>query len=140
VAGDEAVYEDELEREWEADPYGEPLDPASPPMPHGYEATAATDPPDELSWAPAEQPYTEDGPLAEPSGAVPPESEPPLPRPHAAPHAGEETAEYEVEFEHEPGTSKEDVLEETPEFLQDAPDHDRLWFEQRPPRDFNFDS
>jgi hypothetical protein len=32
----------------------------------------------------------------------------------------------------------EDVLEETPEFLQDAPEHDRLWFEQRPPRDFDF--
>ena len=33
----------------------------------------------------------------------------------------------------------EDMLEETPEFLQDTPDHDRLWFEQRPPRDFDFD-
>ncbi len=32
-----------------------------------------------------------------------------------------------------------DVLEETPEFLQDTPEHDRLWFEQRPPRDFDFD-
>ena len=31
------------------------------------------------------------------------------------------------------------VLEETPEFLQDTPDHDRLWFEQRPPRDFDLD-
>jgi hypothetical protein len=36
-------------------------------------------------------------------------------------------------------SSDDDVLEETPEFLQDAPDHDRLWFEQRPPRDFDFD-
>ncbi|MEA2391155.1 MAG: hypothetical protein QOK31_1264 [Solirubrobacteraceae bacterium] len=34
----------------------------------------------------------------------------------------------------------EDVLEETPEFLQETPEHDRLWFEQRPPRDFDFDS
>jgi hypothetical protein len=33
----------------------------------------------------------------------------------------------------------EDVLEETPEFLSDTPDHDRLWFEQKPPRDFDFD-
>ena len=32
----------------------------------------------------------------------------------------------------------EDVLEETPEFLQDTPEHDRLWFEQRPPKDFDF--
>jgi hypothetical protein len=35
--------------------------------------------------------------------------------------------------------NEEDMLEETPEFLQDAPEHDRLWFEQRPPRDFDFD-
>ena len=33
----------------------------------------------------------------------------------------------------------EDVLEETPSFLQQAPEHDRLWFEQQPPRDFDFD-
>ena len=32
----------------------------------------------------------------------------------------------------------EDVLEETPEFLQETPEHDRLWFEQRPPKDFDF--
>jgi hypothetical protein len=36
------------------------------------------------------------------------------------------------------GEEDEDVLEETPEFLQDAPEHDRLWFEQKPPRDFDF--
>jgi hypothetical protein len=38
-----------------------------------------------------------------------------------------------------PPASDEDVLEETPEFLQETPEHDRLWFEQRPPRDFDFD-
>ena len=38
----------------------------------------------------------------------------------------------------EPGEA-DDVLEETPEFLQETPEHDRLWFEQRPPRDFDFD-
>jgi hypothetical protein len=32
-----------------------------------------------------------------------------------------------------------DVLEDTPEFLQETPEHDRLWFEQKPPRDFDFD-
>ena len=63
----------------------------------------------------------------------------PPPPPHPA--GGHETAEYNVEealeAEREPGD--EDVLEETPEFLQDTPDHDRLWFEQRPPKDFDFD-
>jgi hypothetical protein len=31
-----------------------------------------------------------------------------------------------------------DPLEETPEFLQES-EEDRLWFEQRPPKDFDFD-
>jgi hypothetical protein len=61
---------------------------------------------------------------------------------------GPETVEYDVEQEHSEGAEKqagagkekgEDVLEETPEFLQDTPDHDRLWFEQRPPKDFDFE-
>ena len=33
----------------------------------------------------------------------------------------------------------EDVLEETPEFLRDTPEQERLWFEQQGPRDFDFD-
>ena len=66
----------------------------------------------------------------------------PTPPPHPA--GGAETAEYDVEealdAELEHGTHEDDdVLEETPEFLQDTPDHDRLWFEQRPPKDFDFD-
>jgi hypothetical protein len=89
-------------------------------------------------------PFDSDEPSADPRGA-------PTPAPHPAPgspqqqpseHAGGETVEYEVEaaLEQERGTrAEDDVLEETPEFLQDTPDHDRLWFEQRPPRDFDFD-
>jgi hypothetical protein len=41
--------------------------------------------------------------------------------------------------ESRPETPDEDVLEETPDFLQETPEHERLWFEQRPPRDFDFD-
>ena len=37
------------------------------------------------------------------------------------------------------GPAEEDVLEETPEFLEETPEQDRLWFEQRPPKDFDFD-
>jgi hypothetical protein len=33
----------------------------------------------------------------------------------------------------------EDLLEETPDFLEETPEHDRLWFEQKPPKDFDFD-
>jgi hypothetical protein len=57
--------------------------------------------------------------------------------------AGDATVEYDVEgaldADEEHGAEREDVLEETPEFLQDTPDHDRLWFEQKPPKDFDFD-
>ncbi len=35
-------------------------------------------------------------------------------------------------------TDEADVLEETPDFLEETPEHDRLWFEQKPPRDFDF--
>jgi hypothetical protein len=51
-----------------------------------------------------------------------------------------DTAEFDMAIEDEElGVAGDDVLEETPEFLQDTPDHDRLWFEQRPPKDFDFD-
>ena len=85
---------------------------------------------------------------ASPQPAEPPPVAPPLDEPE---HLAEETAEYDVEAEHrkertgdqehtgEQEHAGEDVLEETPEFLQDTPDHDRLWFEQRPPKDFDFD-
>ncbi len=72
--------------------------------------------------------------LAERADAEPNVAEPP-PAP-VAPHLEQETEEYELEDDPE---ADDDVLETTPEFLQDAPDHDRLWFEQRPPRDFDFD-
>jgi hypothetical protein len=36
-------------------------------------------------------------------------------------------------------SSHEDVLEDTPDFLEDTPEDDDLWFEQRPPKDFDFD-
>jgi hypothetical protein len=61
------------------------------------------------------------------------------------------TIEYDVEqaFREEDGGDEseaastppedEDILEETPDFLADTPDHDRLWFEQKPPPDFDFD-
>ena len=35
--------------------------------------------------------------------------------------------------------SGDDVLEETPDFLRDTPESDRLWFEQGKPKDFDFD-
>jgi hypothetical protein len=82
-------------------------------------------------------------PAADEENLMAPESRPastPVPHPAGAP-AGGETVEYDVAdaLQQSPAEADEDVLEETPEFLQDTPDHDRLWFEQRPPRDFDFD-
>jgi hypothetical protein len=74
---------------------------------------------------PADVPSAADVPPAPaPVAPAPPAHEPPAaPAPPAA----------------APSADEEDVLEETPEFLQDTPEHDRLWFEQRPPKDFDFD-
>lgn len=60
------------------------------------------------------------------------------------PLIGEEEAEDEGEDEppdpdYDPDTGHEDVLEDTPDFLEDAPEDDELWFEQKPPKDFDFD-
>jgi hypothetical protein len=48
-----------------------------------------------------------------------------------------EDAEDETAFD--PETGHEDVLEDTPRFLEDAPEDDDLWFEQKPPKDFDLD-
>lgn len=81
------------------------------------------------------------------------------------PHAGQPTEEFDVEATqiHEPPPAERppsqaapappappapapeaqpgehDVLEDTPDFLQETPEHDRLWFEQAPPQEFDFD-
>ena len=96
-----------------------------------------------------------DAPAYEPPAEPEPEPEPELPptRPEALPEpdpvaedlAFEDTATEPDEpppaaaTPSPPQEGGEDVLEETPEFLQETPEHDRLWFEQRPPRDFDFD-
>lgn len=89
---------------------------------------------------------------AETPEAVAPELAPepePAP-PEASPSVGaiadpDVSEEWGFEPEEDPSpepaaaAEEEDVLEETPEFLQETPEHDRLWFEQKPPRDFDFD-
>jgi hypothetical protein len=47
--------------------------------------------------------------------------------------------EEELPVEAEVPDADEDVLEETPDFLEEAPEDDQLWFEQKPPKDFDFD-
>jgi hypothetical protein len=94
------------------------------------------------------------------SNPLPPRSESvaPVAHPAHAQRSVEDSLEWEVPGEPNPDSSSsgdgdhpklagdeeedeehvEDVLEETPDFLRDTPEQDRLWFEQRPPRDFDF--
>jgi hypothetical protein len=50
----------------------------------------------------------------------------------------EPSAEHEVVPEPAREQGHEDVLEETPDFLEEAPEDDQLWFEQKSPKDFDF--
>ena len=89
------------------------------PLPAEADAPAEPDPEpapaEQEPEAQAEDAWVEDGP-----DEVAASETPEHPQPAAEPEA-------------------DDVLEETPEFLQETPEHDRLWFEQRPPRDFDWD-
>jgi hypothetical protein len=103
-----------------AEPLVEEELPPEPPAP------AASEP----EPAPADEPWLEDDDTIEPVASQPTaEFTPPDVEPESE----------VVRPDDEPG-AEEDVLEETPEFLQETPEHDRLWFEQKPPRDFDFDN
>jgi hypothetical protein len=55
------------------------------------------------------------------------------------PRAAAEPPSEESDLAYDPDTGHEDVLEDTPRFLEDAPEDDDLWFEQKPPKDFDLD-
>jgi hypothetical protein len=150
---DAAAYDQAGDEGWSHDSLQEPV--ADGAVPPAYDESAAEPPVqappefpapqsasvhdvhDPLAEEPFEDESFDEEPAPEPSRSAPAEP-PPM-------GAGPETAEYNVEDAlaaeepHERGDGDDDVLEETPEFLQDTPDHDRLWFEQRPPKDFDFD-
>jgi hypothetical protein len=145
-----AGYDPGAEPDWE-EPYPSDgdslLDPDADAVPADEAPTAFHEPPVQSEELLESDPYDVPLPRDEPDAykhPLPEDDEPsadPHPAPHpaqgpASPPHGDETIEYSVE--EATGERDEDVLEETPEFLQDAPEHDRLWFEQRPPRDFDF--
>jgi hypothetical protein len=59
---------------------------------------------------------------------APPAVEPPAPAPAAREDEGDDGED----------DAAADELDQTPDFLQETPEHDRLWFEQKPPKDFDF--
>lgn len=126
---------------------------AAPPAP-APEPEPAPAPEVVTEPAPVTEPVTEPEVVAEPEPAPAPEPtlEPaPEPEPTPAPTpAGyrEDTGTIEFEWggeesppepeETEPTTTASDVLEATPEFFEETPEYDKLWFEERPPREFDF--
>jgi hypothetical protein len=143
--------EDELEQK-ETEAFGAGGAPAPPREPAAeaepeFQVQRTSAPPEEGSeppdpWAPPGS----DEELLEPDEVLPqdaPESNgsyaPPAERERAADESGPEEPREDPldEWEEEPEPT-EDVLRETPEFLEETPEHDRLWFEQKPPKDFDF--
>ncbi len=130
-AADEPPAEEVPEPVAEADPDPVPeFVPVREPEPEPAPETAEHEPFDIESAEPAPEPAPE--PAAEPWLDEDPDE---VTADEALDHppTGEEPAPKT-----DPETG-EDVLEETPDFLQETPEHDRLWFEQRPPRDFDWD-
>jgi hypothetical protein len=130
---DDEDYEDEEYEEYE-DPAG-PVEDAGHPVPprfaeepaYAEEPRFAPPPPQAPPARPAQPPAPPPPPVR---AAEPPPPTPPLPSP------GPATEEYRLP---PAGSEPDDVLEQTPDFLQETPEHDRLWFEQAPPQEFDFD-
>ncbi len=98
-------------------------------------APAAAAEPAPVEDAPPPEPEPEPEPVPEPE----PEPERDIPLDQATVEYTPPPREEEEEPPAPPQEGEEDVLEETPDFLQETPEHDRLWFEQKPPRDFDLD-
>jgi hypothetical protein len=118
----EPDYEDEPEPFFEPEP--EPVYEAEPEPVYEPEPEPVREPDPEPEPAARRVEEFLDQPTVEHPAAKPE----PLLEPDPEPEPPEPTAEEDG-----------DVLEGTPEFLEETPEHDRLWFEQRPPRDFDFD-
>jgi hypothetical protein len=131
---------DALDVASEARPEGSQIDPSGGPQASEADADASAATDEAASEQPQQQALDETAELDMSSvlGEDGLDSAPVSP----ATAAEQDSLEWEMpgeaaEAEAEEGA--EDVLEETPEFLRDTPEEDRLWFEQRPPRDFDFD-
>ena len=157
---DDAIREHlELKRRRGADPHevarqedealGDPRNPEAAALEEPLEVPEFTAVEPEREPVPNDEPDFEEPPAAVAAGPENGPREPPAPLDEAwldeadagAGATAESTPpEPEVVAPDEEPPADEDVLEETPDFLQETPEHDRLWFEQKPPRGFDFDS
>jgi hypothetical protein len=128
--GGQAISDESLEAE--AAPEAEAV-----PEPELQEPEPAEPEPPPLQPTEPFEPDFQDLDSDEPEATFPPVEEEPLPG-GDTPVSGFAAVDEEEEEEGEVA-DEGDVLEDTPDFLQETPEHDRLWFEQKPPRDFDFD-
>ncbi len=83
---------------------------------------------------------------AEPAPAVEPEANAAAPATEHAPGEITGTIEFEWDKEAEEAAAEQstaeaaehDLLEDTPDFFEETPEHDKLWFDEAPPRKFDF--
>ena len=122
-----------------------PVEPAAEEAPADEAAEPVAEVAPEPEAVPEFEPIREPEPEPEPEAHEPfdiesaePAAEP-VQEPAAEPWLDEDPDEVPAEEALDHPRTGEDVLEETPDFLQETPEHDRLWFEQRPPRDFDWD-
>jgi len=123
---------------------GDPLTADLPPNQPIYE-TPTTDGFEPEFYDEAEDDFeyedeTSNGPQTAEHAPTPPAAPPPPPPVHYQPPPPVPYQPAHEATEEPPGgKAEDDVLEQTPEFLQETPEHDRLWFEQAPPKEFDFD-
>lgn len=130
-------------------------EPESPPEPEPVAAEPGPEPqPEPIPEPPAAELPPEPAPPAPVAAAPEPEPEPPTPAAPPEPDGYREdtgTIEFEWGGEETPPEPEDqdsqaaapvgdasDVLEATPEFFEETPEYDKLWFEERPPREFDF--
>jgi hypothetical protein len=117
-APDDDEYDDEDDAFWNEQRLSDELDQALE-APRDPEPETTAEPEPESTGEPELEDEPNSDEYEEPDSAEEP-----------APVAEAEAAESHHE---------EDVLEETPDFLEETPEDDQLWFEQKPPKDFDFD-
>jgi hypothetical protein len=112
---------------------GDPLTADLPPSEPTYAAPPAGDRVEPEFYDEADDEFEDefDEPEGPPTTEHAPVARPPAPPAHYPPARGG--------IDDHQDEADDDVLEQTPEFLQETPEHDRLWFEQAPPQEFDFD-
>jgi hypothetical protein len=131
VGGQGAIFDFESQSSYEEDPSEEVLRRAD-------ERAAAEEAPSE-EYPRAAEPPSEEAPLDATVEQPRPNFDPPSEEATPPPQQRTFAEEDEEATEYDPSTGHEDVLEDTPRFLEDAPEDDDLWFEQKPPKDFDLD-